>query len=146
MRSAVFLGLTLGLLITPAFAVEYRSVAGPTAVLYDGPSARAKPLYVLNKNYPLAIVVTLGEWEKVRDMSGTLAWIEKKNLSDKRTLMVSAPVAEVKRAPEPNSPPLFRAEKNVLLELLEYSGDGWLRVRHADGQVGYVPVNQVWGA
>jgi flagellar basal body rod protein FlgF len=33
-----------------------------------------------------------------------------------------------------------------LLELLEVTSGGWLRVRHRDGQSGYVRVAQVWGA
>ncbi len=134
------------LVALPAYALDYRTVSGKHAILYDAPSERAKPLFVLGKNYPLAIIVSLGEWVKVRDISGTLAWIEKKNLADKRMVLIATPVAEIRRTPEANSPLLFRAEKNVLLELLEYTGDGWLKVRHPDGQTGFVPIGQVWGA
>jgi len=33
----------------------------------------------------------------------------------------------------------------VLLDLLEVTG-GWLRVRHRDGQAGFVRATQMWGA
>lgn len=138
--------LVLGTIAFPVFALDYRTVSGKHAILYDAPSERAKPLFVLSKNYPLAVVVSLGEWVKVRDITGALAWIEKKNLTDKRMVLVATPVAEIRRMPDANAPLLFRAEKNVLLELLEYTGDGWLKVRHPDGQTGFVPIGQVWGA
>lgn len=136
----------LGMVALPAYALDYRTVSGKHAILYDAPSERAKPLFVLSKNYPLAIVVSLGEWVKVRDITGALAWIEKKNLADKRMVLIATPVAEIRRTPTANAPLLFRAEKNVLLELLEYTGDGWVKVRHPDGQTGFVPIGQVWGA
>lgn len=143
-RSLVY--LVLGIVTFPASALDYGTVSGKYAILYDAPSERAKRLYVLSKNYPVAIVVSLGEWVKVRDVTGSLAWIERKNLAEKRMVLVATPVAEIRRAAGATAPLLFRAEKNVLLELLEYTGDGWVKVRHVDGQVGYVTIGQIWGA
>jgi hypothetical protein len=40
---------------------------------------------------------------------------------------------------------LFKARQNVLLDLLGVAG-GWLKVRHHDGQSGFVRITQVWGA
>jgi flagellar basal body rod protein FlgF len=40
---------------------------------------------------------------------------------------------------------VFEAARDVLLELLGVASGGWLRVRHRDGQAGYVRVAQVWG-
>jgi len=34
----------------------------------------------------------------------------------------------------------------VLLELLSVEPGGWLRVRHRDGDEGFVKITQVWGA
>ena len=36
-------------------------------------------------------------------------------------------------------------EKNVSLDYLEAAPGGWIKVRHRDGQSGYVRANQVWG-
>ena len=126
-------------------AAEFRSVAEIAAVLYDAPSAKAKKLYVVNLGYPVELIVVVEGWSKVRDASGEMAWIESKQLSDKRTVMVRMPLAQVREAADDAAPVAFQAQQNVLLELLEVTGSGWLRVRHRDGQTGYVRVAQVWG-
>jgi SH3-like domain-containing protein len=126
-------------------AADFRSVAENAAVLYDAPSAKAKKLYVVSHGYPVEVLVLVEGWSKVRDVSGELTWIESKQLSDKRTVMVRTPLAQVREAADDNAPVAFQAQQNVLLELLEVASGGWLRVRHRDGQSGYVRVAQVWG-
>jgi SH3-like domain-containing protein len=126
-------------------AADFRSVAENAAVLYDAPSAKAKKLYVVSHGYPVEVLVLVEGWSKVRDVSGELTWIESKQLSDKRTVMVRTPLAQVREAADDNAPVVFQAQQNVLLELLEVASGGWLRVRHRDGQSGYVRVAQVWG-
>lgn len=127
-------------------AADFRSVAENAAVLYDAPSAKAKKLYVVSHGYPVEVLVLVEGWSKVRDVSGELTWIESRQLSDKRTVMVRTPLAQVREAADDNAPIAFQAQQNVLLELLEVASGGWLRVRHRDGQSGYVRVAQVWGA
>ena len=127
-------------------AADFRSVAENAAVLYDAPSAKAKKLYVVSHGYPVEVLVVVEGWSKVRDAAGELTWIESKQLSDKRTVMVRMPLAQVREAADDNAPVAFEAQQYVLLELLEVASGGWLRVRHRDGQSGYVRVAQVWGA
>jgi SH3-like domain-containing protein len=139
--------LTFSLMLPAAavYAAEFRSVAENAAVLYDAPSLKAQKLYLVGRDYPLEVVVALENWIKVRDASGELAWVEKKSLSDKRSMMINVPLADVRQAPNDSAPLVFQAEKSVMLELVEFSDPGWIRVRHRDGQTGYVRVNQVWG-
>ena len=124
---------------------DFRSVADAAVVLYDAPSAKSKKLYVVGQGYPFEIVVVVEGWSKVRDASGDLTWIESKHLADKRTVLVKAPLAQVRAAADDNAPLVFQAQQDVLLDLLEVAG-GWLRVRHRDGQAGFVRITQVWGA
>jgi len=127
-------------------AADFRSVAENAAVLYDAPSAKAKKLYVVSQGYPIEVVVVVEGWSKVRDANGELTWIESKQLSDKRTLLVKTPLAQVREAADDRAPVVFEAQQNVLLELQEVASGGWLRVRHRDGQSGFVKIAQVWGA
>ena len=79
----------LGLVVAQAASgADFRSVADETAVLYDAPSRAATPLWVVSHDYPLEVIVNLEAWVKVRDQTGTLSWIEKRQLSDKRTVLV----------------------------------------------------------
>lgn len=139
------LAFFLVLVAAAAGAAEFRSVAEDAAVLYDAPSLKAQKLYLLGRDYPLEVVVTLENWIKVRDVSGELAWAENKSLSNKRNVMVNVPLADVRQGPNDSAPLVFQVEKSVLLELVEFSDPGWIKVRHRDGQTGYVRVNQVWG-
>jgi len=138
--SAALLGWT-----GAGIAADFRSVVDPAVVLYDAPSAKSKKLYVVGQGYPFEIVVVVEGWSKVRDASGDLTWIETKHLADKRTVLVKAPLAQVRAAADDNAPVVFQAQQDVLLELVEVAG-GWLRVRHRDGQAGFVRIAQVWGA
>lgn len=128
-----------------AAAAEFRSVVDEAAVLYDAPSAQSKKLFIVNQGYPLEVVVVVQGWVKVRDASGALSWVEAAKVSAKqRTVMVKTPVAPIRQAADENSPMVFQAQQNVVLELTEAVG-GWLRVRHRDGASGFIRVSQVWG-
>jgi len=137
-----------GLLLLAAFgadAAEFRSVQENAAVLYDAPSRAATPLFVVQRNYPLEVIVNLDAWIKVRDHAGALSWVEKKVLGDKRMVLVTGASAEVRVRAEDGAPAAFVAAQNVVLELVEVTPNGWLRVRHADGAAGFVRAAQVWG-
>ena len=135
-----------------AGAAEYKTTAEAPTVLYDAPSTRAKPLFVYGRDVPLEVVVVVEGWTKIRDGGGAFGWIPSKSLADKRMLLVRAPVAEIRANPDDAAPVVFRAEQNVLLDLAESAASpgstatpGWVKVRHRDGQTGYVRLNQVFG-
>jgi len=128
-----------------AQAMDYVSVADSTAILYDAPSLKAKKIFAVSRYLPLEQVVTLDNWVKTRDSSGSLGWIEKHALSSKRFVVVTAVLAAVRQAPEENAPVIFQARQQVALEWLENTGTGWVRVRHQDGVTGYIGMMDVWG-
>jgi SH3-like domain-containing protein len=125
-------------------ALDFRAVSEPAAILYDAPSVKANRVYVVNRGYPLEVVVTVQGWVKVRDASGALTWIESKQLTDKRTVMVKVASAPVRQKPDEAAPVAFHAQQSVVLDLLEVSGP-WLHVRHPEAGSGYVRAQQVWG-
>jgi len=59
-----------------------------------------------------------------------MTWIESKQLSDKRSVMVRTPLAQVREAPDDNAPVAFQAQQNVLLELLEVAQAGVFQIRN----------------
>lgn len=142
MRRAAILGLAL--LALPAWALDYLAVA-EAAALYDAPSQKARPLHVIARGTPVEQVVAVEGWVKVRDQKGDLAWIEKRLLSDKRTVIVRADRAQVRAASDDKAALAFEAERDVVLELVEPAVAGWAKVKHRDGQQGFVKVAQVWG-
>jgi SH3-like domain-containing protein len=127
-----------------ATALDYRSVS-ETTILFDAPSQKAKPLFAIAAGTPVEMVVTLAAWVKVRDAKGDLAWIEQRQLAEQRTVQVRAERAQVRANTEDAATLVFEAEPDVLLELIEPAPAGWAKVRHRDGQQGFVKASQVWG-
>jgi SH3-like domain-containing protein len=130
----------------PAAAAEYRSLGAAPAVLYDAPSSKADRLFVASRYYPFEVLVKLDQWTKVRDVNGEVAWVENKALGERQTAMVTVPLADVRAAPNAQAPLVFEAYKQVLLEVLEPPADGWVKVRHRDGQQGYIRTAHIFGA
>lgn len=135
-----------------AGAADFRATTDTPSILYDAPSAKAKPLFVYGRDVPVEVLVTVEGWTKVRDASGSIGWLASKGLGDKHVLIVRVPVAEVRANPDETAPTVFRAEQQVLLEMAETassaattSNPGWVKVRHRDGQIGYVRIAQVFG-
>lgn len=128
----------------PAWALDYRSVT-EAAPMYDAPSAKSKPLFVALAGTPVELVVSLDGWSKVRDSRGDLTWIEKKYLVEKRNVIVRFDRAQVRAAADDKAALVFEAERDVVLELLEAAPGGWVRVKHRDGQSGFIKAPQVWG-
>jgi SH3-like domain-containing protein len=135
-----------------AAAADYRVTTEAPTLLYDAPSAKSKPLFVYGRDVPMEVLVTVEGWTKVRDIGGAIGWIASKGLADKRMLQIRVPVAEVRANPDDAAAVVFRAEQNVLVELAEpatsaanTAAPGWVKVRHRDGQVGFVRVPQVYG-
>ncbi len=136
--------LLAGIIAGPALAIEFRTVE-EAAVLYDAPSQKGSKLFVIRRHTPVEVVVALEGWSKVRDADGGLAWVEKKHLAERRSLIVAVGRADVRQSADTAAPLAFEAEKGVVLDYLETLPGGWVKVRHRDGQLGFVRANQVWG-
>jgi SH3 domain protein len=138
--------ILLLLLVTSqaAHAFDFVSVAEP-AILYDANSLKAKKLFVATRYLPLEQVVELANWVKVRDVSGKMFWIEKRQLSSRRYVVVTVPLATVRRNPEEGAEVVFKATQKLGLEWLGNTGSGWVKVRHVDGSTGYLKTGEVWG-
>ena len=141
-----YLLLLVAVFPSVAYALEFRSIAADRTVMYDAPSLQAKKKFLASRFYPVEVIVELADFVKVRDMAGDLLWVEKKSLSATRTVLISVPLADVLQKPESGATLDFQVERGVALEVLEKSGNGWLKIRHPDGATGYLLTSQVWGA
>ena len=133
-------------------AADFRATSEPATVLYDAPSARARPLFVYGRDVPVETLVNVEGWTKIRDAAGTIGWVQAKALADKRVVVVRAGVADIRAAADDAAPVVFRAERDVLLDVAETAKSpsatlmpGWLKVRHRDGQTGFIRLSQVFG-
>jgi len=128
-----------------AHAFDFRTVGNQPAILYDAPSPKSGKLYVAPSGMPVEIVLSYGDWVKVRDAAGDMAWTEARSLSARRNVIVRTASARVRAAPDEGAPVVMMVEKNVLLELVDPEAGPWVRVRHRDGISGYIKASEVWG-
>ena len=143
--SRTFAALLSLLACAHAWAADFRSIGAPSVVLYDAPSLKGGKRYIAPQGMPVEIVSRYGDWVKVRDVDGEMAWTETKGLSARRNVVVKALSARVRAAPDENAAILMTADKGVLLELSDPQASEWVRVRHQDGIAGYVRVTEIWG-
>lgn len=138
-------GAVLLLTTAASHAVDFKTVGANPVILYDAPSAKGGKLYVAPRGMPLEVVLSYGEWVKVRDASGEMAWTEAKGLSAKRNVVARAANLKVRASPDDTASAIILVDKGVLLEMSEQPSSGWIKVRHKDGQSGYVKTSEVWG-
>jgi SH3-like domain-containing protein len=125
--------------------VLYTTIGERPAILYDGLSTKANKIFILTRNHPLEVLVRLDKWTKVRDADGTNGWVENSALGDRRHVQVSSQTADVRVMPMATAALVFEAQRGVLLEVTAPPVDGWLAVRHRDGQSGFMRSVQAWG-
>jgi SH3-like domain-containing protein len=128
-----------------ARAVEFRSIGAAPAVFYDTPTEKGHKTFVAPRGMPVEVILTYGEWIKVRDAGGDLSWVDGKQLSTKRMVVVKAASAKLRATADDAAPTILSADRGVLLELSEPVVSGWVKVRHRDGVTGFVKATDVWG-
>lgn len=149
---AALAGLLLALCAVAAQGAAYKVTRDSPTIVYDAPSEKARAQFLFGPDVPVEIVVEVEGWTKVRDVGGTIGWIANKSLADGHELIVRTPTADIRASPDDSAPLVFRAEQNVLLDMDETASSsaatstpGWVKVRHRDGQSGYVRISQVFG-
>jgi SH3-like domain-containing protein len=141
-----FLACLLVALALPAHAVDVRATLEAATILFDAPSLKGQKQFILSRDTPVEIIVQIEGWSKVREAGGAIAWVERKALGERKHLQVKNAYADILTAPDAASSLSFRAEQNVLLQIAEPSTTpGWVKVRHRDGQQGFVRIESVFG-
>ncbi len=125
---------------------SFVSIGDRPAVLFDAPSNRANKTFIILRNTPLEMLVKLEKMTKVRDADGAIGWVENESLGTKRYVQISVTSADIRAAANVAGSSVFDAQRGVLLEVTGLaSPDGWLPVKHLDGQTGFVRLTHVWG-
>jgi SH3-like domain-containing protein len=97
-RHRVIAGSMLMLASCAASAFDFKTVGPHPVVLYDAPSAKGGKLFIAPSGMPVEVMLSYGDWVKVRDAAGDLAWTETRGLSAKRNVIVRVPAARVRSA------------------------------------------------
>jgi SH3-like domain-containing protein len=144
-RAALLAAVAATMLAPVASAADFKSVGAAPAIMYDAPSEKGRKVFIAPRGMPVEVVLSYGDWTKVRDVSGDLSWVEAKSLDARRHVVVNVAGGKVRGAADEASPVVFTADRGVLLELAEPISSGWIKVKHRDGQGGFIRASEVWG-
>ena len=140
----LFAAAILLVAMSGAHAFDFKTIGSAPAILYDAPSVKGGKLFIAPRGMPVEVVLTYGEWSKVRDASGDMAWTESRLLSTRRNVQTRSNGVKVRASADDGANPVMSADRGVLLELVDAQGV-WAKVRHRDGIVGFVRASDVWG-
>lgn len=147
-RAFILVAIPFLALVSGAARADFRQTSDVATVAFEGPSAKATKQFIYSRGTPLEVVVQIEGWVKVRDAQGTLAWVERKALTDRTNVQVKAPSADIVATPDAAGAIVFRAENGVLLQLVTPqppNAGAWAQVRHRDGQTGFVRLDALFG-
>lgn len=129
---------------------NFLSVKGSYANMRSGPNRNDPVLWKIKRNWPLQALEKSGSRVKVRDYEGSEGWVHESLLSTEPYVVVKLKWINLREGPgldangKPKYAKRFTAEQGVVFKVLE-EREGWLRVRHADGDEGWCSGNIVWG-
>ena len=139
---SVFLFATLS-------SAQMLSVDGENVNLRSGPGTKYQVKWEYGKGFPLKVISKKGDWVKVSDFENDSGWIYKPLLSKKGHMIVKAFKDKNKRinirsGPGTRYKVVGKAYYGVVFETLGQE-NGWAKVRHESGLVGWIKRTLVWG-
>jgi SH3-like domain-containing protein len=120
------------------------SVAVQKANIRKGPGTKYPILWSAGKYYPADIIKKAGNWYRIKDFEGDIGWMHKSLLRQIPAVIVKVGLANARKGPGKKYGVLFQAEKGASFKVLRKK-KGWLRVQHADGEIGWIYNKLVWG-
>lgn len=120
------------------------SVAADTANARVGPGEQYDRVLEFSRNYPLRVLSVADGWLKVEDYDGDQGWIAAGLVSHDTYVITKLRECNVRSGVGTENDIVFKAERGVILKVLEEK-DGWLKVRHNDGDEGWMSAKIVFG-
>jgi SH3-like domain-containing protein len=144
MKKIFFYTVLVFVLSVGTASAERLSVAVDKGNVRSGPGENYEVLWSVGKYFPVDIVKTSGDWRQIRDYEGDVGWIHHSLLKEIPAVIVKGSLVNIREGPGKDAKVLFQAESGVSLKVEETKGK-WLRVKHADGDTGWIHDSLVWG-
>lgn len=123
---------------------RFVSLKSDKAFLRTGPGDRYPIEWVyVRKGLPVEIVREYGIWRQVRDIGGSIGWMNKQLISGNRTAVVTGTVRTMFGTPDVAGRAVWRIAPGTIVRVILCS-DAWCRVDRG-GKSGYVLRAQLWG-
>ncbi len=123
---------------------RFVTVAADEANVRQGPADSYDVIMKFNRDYPLEVQDGAEGWLKVIDVDGDRGWISAKLVAFEPCVITKKDDSNVREAGSTEHPIVFTTQKGVILRVLEEK-DGWLKVKHRDGDEGWISAKIVFG-
>lgn len=139
-------------LITMAVALIFPSgvlsaqrlaVGVKVANMRSGPGKEHPEMWQVEKFHPLIVVEKKGNWYKVKDFEGDIAWIHKSLLNNTQSVITIKNNCNVRSKAGKDGRILFTVEKGIPFKVLKKKGN-WIKIKHADNDIGWIYKTLVW--
>lgn len=123
---------------------RYVSLKGAEARARRGPAADHRVDWIYQRQgLPLKVTAEYENWRRVEDHEGAGGWIHFALLSNNRSVMIAAEMADLYNSADGHGQVVARAQAGAVARLLECQPD-WCRVSQ-DGIRGWVKKTDIWG-
>jgi len=129
--------------LNAASAGERLAVSVPKANIRSGPGTNHEIIWQVYKYYPIEIIKKTVSWYLFVDFEGDRGWINKSLVRKIPTVITIKGICNVRSGPGTKYNIAFEVEKGVAFKVLKRKG-GWIQVRHADGDKGWIYKSLVW--
>ena len=140
----IFLLLFVGVVISQTVQARMMSVAGGRVNLRSGPGTKYTVRWEYGNGFPVRILARKGSWYKVIDFEKATGWIEKGLLSSRPHFIVKRKRVNIRSGPSAKYKLLGQANYGVVFSTLTRK-KGWAKVKHANGLVGWIRRDLLWG-
>lgn len=123
---------------------RFVSLSANEANMRSGPGEKYPIIWVYRRaGLPVEVIREYGIWRQVRDVQGTVGWMNKNLLSGERTAYVTRKVRTLYARSDLASKPVWRVEPGVIAKIVVCE-EAWCQLS-IDGKSGYILRNQIWG-
>lgn len=128
-----------------AQAAQYLTVAKDGVNVRRGPSTNDDVVMELFEGWPLEVTRKKGDWYEIVDYENDKGWIYKTLVKSNSSVIVNVKkTGNMRSAPSKTSPVIAEVERGVVLERISTNKNGWVKVKHSQGTVGYIYKTLLW--
>ncbi len=126
-----------------AAANERRCINKTIANVRSGPGTEYDIRWKVEKYHPIIILKKQGEWYQFEDFEKDRAWVHESLLSKEKSVITIKNDCNVRSGPGINNTIVFKVSRGVPFKIIDKK-DSWYKVRHADGDQGWIHESLVW--
>lgn len=145
----LLLGFALSTFVFSLANAKTVSIQGDQVSLRQAPEKSSRVLWELNNGFPVTVVKKQGDWVNIKDFENDSGWVHKSLISSKHNVIVKANKNEeqainIRSSPTTNSTIIGNAFYGVVFSVVEKK-DGWVKVKHDSGLIGWIKADLLWG-